>query len=238
MSKEENSPPVEGKVFGLTVNQVVSYNLSRARRSRGWTQEETAERLERASGKKWTAATLSASERAVKTGRPRIFDANELITFARVFEFPVAYFFLPIEPTGKAREEDFVYFLSRPSEADGRQVDPLLQMTDLLYASIPLKYPATVVDAVNRLLRGKGVVWQPYANVEWDDDGQSDFSHWQALNAGGETPEVSLDDWNTLVAFVKLSKKYPSKRMLRLLADAMDEVEPASSPPPDDEAPF
>src|SRR5881409_601727 len=109
----------------LTVNQVVSYNLGRARRSRGWTQEETAERLERASGKKWTAATLSASERAIKTGRPRVFDANELVTFARVFEYPVVYFFLPIE--AKREEDVFLYLLSRPGEESATQWEPLLE---------------------------------------------------------------------------------------------------------------
>ncbi|MFE6539780.1 hypothetical protein, partial [Bacillus cereus] len=61
-------PPVSDRYYALTINQVVSHNLARARRSRGWTQEETAARLEAVSGKKWTAATLSASERAVATG--------------------------------------------------------------------------------------------------------------------------------------------------------------------------
>lgn len=126
--------------FLLTVNQVVSHNLARARRSRGWTQEEAAERLEAASGKRWTAATLSASERAVSSGRPRVFDANELVTFSRVYEYPVAYFLLPLNPEGKRTPQQFLYQLSRGDE-EGNQTDRLLESPDLLNAVVPLHYP-------------------------------------------------------------------------------------------------
>lgn len=237
MPKQQSS---SRQAHALTVNQVVSYNLGRARRSRGWTQEETAERLERASGKKWTAATLSASERAIKTGRPRVFDANELITFARVFEYPVAYFFLPIE--GKDGEQ-FFYLLSRPSEQPpeeevGAQREPLLETLDLLYAVIPLKYPAAVVDAVNRLLQSRGVVWQPYSDVTWDDGGQDDFDTWRALNQGGGSPEVTLDEWKTITEFAALMKRLPASRVYRLVADAMENSASTESPTSIDDPPF
>lgn len=205
--------------FLITVNQVVSYNLGRARRSRGWTQEETAERLEAASGKKWTSATLSASERAIKTGRPRVFDANELVTFARVFEYPVAYFLLPIEPKGK---QEIVYALSRLQEQDGRQRDPLLNMMDLLHTSVPLRYPAEMIDAVNRLLSSKSIVWQPSARVEWDE-GDADYDDAVALQHRDD--EFTLAELKTTREFAQFLKKHRSSNVMRLLADVMDETQ-------------
>ncbi|MFK4100773.1 hypothetical protein ACI2L1_12000 [Streptomyces sp. NPDC019531] len=225
MPKSQKPPTGASQEYALTINQVVSHNLGKARRSRGWTQEEAARRLEAASGKKWTAATLSASERAVATSRPRIFDANELITFARVFEYPVVYFLLPIEPDDKkgTRPENFHYFLARPGEADGHQSEPLLDMSDLLYSVIPLRYPAAVIDTVNRLLSPKGIVWQPYAEVAWDHETErDDYDTWRSLNETGEGPPVSLDDWKTIVDFVTLQEKIPAPRLLRLMADALD----------------
>ncbi|MFE6539781.1 hypothetical protein, partial [Bacillus cereus] len=109
------------------------------------------------------------------------FDANELISFSRVFEYPVGYFLLPVEPRRQEKEEEFVYLLTRLGEADGTQTERLLEMTDLLYAVIPLRYPAVVVDTVNRLLADKGIVWQPDARVEWDDGSDVDYETLQYL---------------------------------------------------------
>ncbi|MFE8962124.1 helix-turn-helix domain-containing protein [Streptomyces iakyrus] len=221
--QEERSLPKDWHPVVLTVNQVVSYNLGRARRSRGWTQEETAEKLEGESGKKWTAATLSASERAVKTGRPRVFDANELITFSRVFEYPVAYFFLPVVPSGNGDVDMFFYALSRLGEEDGQQVEPLLGMQDLLYSVIPLRYPAAVVDEVNRLLQSRKIVWQPDARVEWQEGYDGDYETERFLQNQYTDDPVTLDEWKVIEKFAALSKRMPPTKILRLLADAMQE---------------
>lgn len=79
-----------------TVNQRVAYHIARARRVHGWSQQETAHRLTEATGKPWTYATLSASERSWETGRTRHFHADELAAFATVFGQPVESFFQPI----------------------------------------------------------------------------------------------------------------------------------------------
>ncbi len=205
----------------LTINQVVSHNLARARKSRGWTQEETAERLQEMSGKKWTAATLSASERAVATGRPRIFDANELVTFARVFEYPVAYFLLPIKPKSGAEEEQIFYQLAKREEREVEPSQPLMQALDVLSVAVPLKYPATFIEEANDLLRLNGISWQPDVRMDWDDGSDNDYETWNALTRGGQE-DLSLDETKAIAQFADLVKKRPSALVLRVLADAME----------------
>jgi len=84
-----------------TPNQVVAYNLRRARLLRGWTQEETAARLQEHLGVRWSSASYSVAERS--TDRPeriRNFTADEIVAFARTFRLPVTWFFFPpdVEP--------------------------------------------------------------------------------------------------------------------------------------------
>jgi len=84
--------------FGLTPNQVVAYNLAQARLLKGWTQDQAADALEPFLGSRWSKANYSAAERSVDGNRIRNFDADEIVAFARGFEFPVTWFFLPPPP--------------------------------------------------------------------------------------------------------------------------------------------
>lgn len=79
-------------------NQVVAYNLARAREAKGWTQEEAGRRLEPHLGAAWSKATWSQAERSTDPGRSRGFTADEIVAFARCFDLPVAWFFLPPPP--------------------------------------------------------------------------------------------------------------------------------------------
>lgn len=79
----------------MTPNQVVAWNLQFARAIRGWKQEEAAERLEPYLGKRWSKATYSAAERSIAGKRIREFNANDIVAFARAFELPIAWFFMP-----------------------------------------------------------------------------------------------------------------------------------------------
>jgi hypothetical protein len=89
----------------LTINEVVAFNLMRARRRRGWTQQETAERLTKVMGKKWTKAALGAAERSWETDRVKQFDCNEIAAFCLVFDLPFAAFLLP--PDTIERQDEF-----------------------------------------------------------------------------------------------------------------------------------
>lgn len=81
----------------LTMNQVVAHNLSRARTLRGWTQEVAAGHLSRflPGHVRWSRATFSVAEQSVNGVRIREFTADDIFAFARAFELPVSYFFLP-----------------------------------------------------------------------------------------------------------------------------------------------
>jgi hypothetical protein len=78
-----------------TANQLVAYNLMRARKSMGWSQEEAAERLAPYLGAHWSEAVYSDAEDSYQGSRVRPFTADELLAMARAFTVPVSYFFLP-----------------------------------------------------------------------------------------------------------------------------------------------
>jgi hypothetical protein len=84
--------------FGLTPNQVIAYNLAQARLWKSWTQEQACDALEPYLGKRWSKANYSAAERSVDGSRIRQFDADEIVAFARAFDMPIGWFFLPPRP--------------------------------------------------------------------------------------------------------------------------------------------
>lgn len=81
----------------LSINQLVSYNMWRARRASNWSQQEVAELLEKYTGRTWSNASVSAAERAWQGGRPRRFDASEIVALSKIFDEPMIYFFMPDE---------------------------------------------------------------------------------------------------------------------------------------------
>lgn len=101
---------------GMTANQVVAYNLARARELRSLTQDEAAEVLAPFLGMRWSKASFSQAERSVGGKVIRKFDADEVVAFARAFDLPVTWFYLPPPPTidgspvklsgGDAKERD------------------------------------------------------------------------------------------------------------------------------------
>ena len=82
-----------------TPDQVVAYNLARARELRGWTQPKAAAEVARHLGTEpWSPAVWSAAERSVTSDRVREFTASEIVAFALAFELPIAWFFLEPAP--------------------------------------------------------------------------------------------------------------------------------------------
>ena len=114
----------------MTPNQLVAFNLRQARLRKGWTQEETAERLEPFLGERWSKATFSVAERSVdEEGRRRVFSADEIYAFARAFELPVSFFLAPTpiedesiappnatETTSRQQGLDLCFGLSEPAQ--------------------------------------------------------------------------------------------------------------------------
>ena len=81
--------------LNLTVNQVVAYNLKRARETRAWTQEEAANRLQPYLGVRWSKQTFSTAERSIESKVPREFTADEIVALALAFDVPISYFLTP-----------------------------------------------------------------------------------------------------------------------------------------------
>ncbi|MDQ3569254.1 MAG: helix-turn-helix transcriptional regulator [Actinomycetota bacterium] len=99
--KSSSRPPrrvAEARYRGMTPNQVVAYNLMRARQLRGWTQEQAAAALEPYLGLRWSKASFSQAERSVAGRFVRQFDADEVVAFARGFELPITWFYMPPPP--------------------------------------------------------------------------------------------------------------------------------------------
>ena len=83
----------------MTPNQLVAYNIRRARELKGWTQEQAAEEFEKYHGERWSKASWSAAERSAETERIRRFDADALFNLARTFEVPAGFSSRLILPT-------------------------------------------------------------------------------------------------------------------------------------------
>lgn len=73
---------------GVTANQVVAYNLARARELRGLTQEEAAAILEPFLGVRWSKASFSQAERSVAGKFVRKFDADEVVRSPGLSTYP------------------------------------------------------------------------------------------------------------------------------------------------------
>ena len=76
-------------------NQVVAFNVGRARALRGWTQEQAASELTHYLEKRLSRASYSAIERSIGGGRVKQFSADELVALARGFRLPLLWFLLP-----------------------------------------------------------------------------------------------------------------------------------------------
>ncbi len=83
----------------MTPNQIVAYNVIKARALRGWTQEQAAEALAPYLGAKLSGPSFSNLERsAVKVDRIKQFSADDLLALSRGFDLPIGYFFTPPPP--------------------------------------------------------------------------------------------------------------------------------------------
>ena len=100
---------------------MVALNLARARKLKGWTQEQAAAELEPYLGTRWSAATMSQVERSVAGGRIKQFSVDELVALARGFDLPMTWFLVP------PREEALAGFSASDAEDGGHDLDVLVQ---------------------------------------------------------------------------------------------------------------
>ena len=105
----------------LTPNQLVAERIAFARKLRGWTQEEAAERLAPVLGLKWSSATFSIVERSVDGKRIKQFSADELVALSRAFQLPIGFWFTPVWS-----EEDFPLMVT-PDAPEGVSTSVLVE---------------------------------------------------------------------------------------------------------------
>ncbi|MGH3452751.1 MAG: hypothetical protein ACRDQW_19040 [Haloechinothrix sp.] len=87
----------------MTPNQIVAYNVARARALRGWTQEQAAEELAPYLGAKLSGPSFSALERSAWTiHRIKQFSADDLLALSRGFDLPIGFFLTPPLPADDA----------------------------------------------------------------------------------------------------------------------------------------
>ncbi|MGH9038962.1 MAG: helix-turn-helix domain-containing protein [Acidimicrobiia bacterium] len=109
----------------MTPNQIVAYNVAKARSLRGWTQEQAAEALAPYLGAKLSGASFSALERSAwSVDRIKQFSADDLLALSRGFDLPIGYFFTPPSP-------DFDAALHAP-DAPMPGLDPIVLLDAIL----------------------------------------------------------------------------------------------------------
>ena len=109
----------------MTPNQIVAYNVAKARALRGWTQEQAAEALKKYLGARLSGASFSALERSAWTvERIKQFSADDLLALSRGFDLPIGFFFTPPPP-------DFDAGLHAP-DAGMKGLDPIVLLDAIL----------------------------------------------------------------------------------------------------------
>ena len=109
----------------MTPNQIVAFNVAKARALRGWTQEQAAEELAPYLGAKLSGQSFSALERSAWTvNRIKQFSADDLLALSRGFDLPIGYFFTPPAP-------DFDAGLHAP-DAGMKGLDPIVLLDAVL----------------------------------------------------------------------------------------------------------
>jgi transcriptional regulator with XRE-family HTH domain len=125
------------RTFGLrrtmSPNQIVAYNVAKARGLRGWTQEQAAEALEPYLGAKLSGQSFSALERSAWTvNRIKQFSADDLLALSRGFDLPIGFFFTPPPPELDAA-------LHAP-DAGTKGLDPIVLLDAVLGTPENLEY--------------------------------------------------------------------------------------------------
>ena len=123
--------------FGLrrvmTPNQIVAYNVAKARALRGWTQEQAADELAPYLGAKLSGPSFSALERSAwKIDRIKQFSADDLLALSRGFDLPIGFFFTPPPPAFDAG-------LYGP-DAGNKGLDPIVLLDAILGTPDNLEY--------------------------------------------------------------------------------------------------
>lgn len=188
MPRRGATPPPPPSV---DLNQVVAYNVRAARELRGWTQDDFADRLEPYLGQRLTQASVSAIERAFDGERRREFDAQELLTFALVFDLPIIWFLLPppgdhrlMRNTNRPLDELYAHLLGRP--------DQLQPVYDRL-RELGVTDPTSTEDTVEK------ITGEPSTTRQWSYKERRKELLLALLDQHGDTFDTAIDDLGRVI---------------------------------------
>ncbi len=186
-SKPAPPPPPDD----VDLNQVVAYNIRAARELRGWTQEDLADRLEPYLGQRLTQASVSAIERAWDGERRREFDAQELLTYALVFDLPIIWFLLPppgdhrlMRNTTRPIDELYAHLLGRPD-----QLEPVYDRLRQLGITDPTNAEETV----------EKITGAPSTSRQWSYKERRKELLLALLDQHGDTFDTAIDDLGRVI---------------------------------------
>jgi transcriptional regulator with XRE-family HTH domain len=198
----------DGQSARLTPNQVVAYNLARARQLRDWTQEQAAEALAPYLGTKWSVANFSAIERSVDGGRIRQFTADDLLALSRGFDLPIGFFLAP-----PVSGPEGLRITTPDAKEDG--ADPMVLMDALLGTDDNFKYLEQFVESWGGLAGRRALI---------DDEGR-----W--IDKGPVVPDQAprARRLARLRAKMAISQEFgeleAARHVLRQLLDVLDDVD-------------
>jgi transcriptional regulator with XRE-family HTH domain len=110
----------------MTPNQIVAYNVAKARELRGWTQDQAAHNLAPYLGAKLSGASFSSLERSAwNVNRIKQFSADDLLALSRAFDLPIGFFFIPPPPAFDAG-------LATPDARTLKGLDPIVLIDAIL----------------------------------------------------------------------------------------------------------
>ena len=188
MPRRGAAPPPSPSV---DLNQVVAYNVRAARELRGFTQDDFADRLEPYLGQRLTQASVSAIERAFDGERRREFDAQELLTFALVFDLPIIWFLLPppgdhrlMRNTTRPLDELYAHLLGRP--------DQLQPVYDRL-RELGVNDPTSTEDTVEK------ITGEPSTTRQWSYKERRKELLLALLDQHGDTFDTAIDDLGRVI---------------------------------------
>ena len=138
----------------LTPNQVVAHNLRAARELRGLTQDQAAVHLEQFLGERWSTAVFSAAERSVTGKRIRVFDADTIHAFARAFELPISFFFLPPDGDKSVGLDDASFDPADPTEQIALATWTSTEIRERLEAITPQLTPSDRGRIIRAIVHG------------------------------------------------------------------------------------
>ncbi len=140
----------------IDINEVVSYNVQKAREVRELTQPQALRRLRPFVGSEnlKDVASLSSYERTWQGKEYRHFDANLIVAFASAYELPIPWFFMPIPSDEKWFNRHPNITCDREKNPDSKTM-PFHHLVQLMFSVGGREFRGRFGDLIQKTREGK-----------------------------------------------------------------------------------